>query len=71
MSKILSTQNKGFYSQLSYYLESRKNNSSSKAKTVRKILRNIKRNKDISLIKYEKRFSGIKKLLKKPLFFKS
>ncbi len=69
MSKILSTQNKGFYSQLSYYLESRKNNSSSKAKTVRKILGNIKKNKDISLIKYEKRFSGIKKVTKKNLYF--
>ena len=69
MSKILSTQNKGFYSQLSYYLESRKINSSSKAKTVRKILSNIKRNKDISLIKYEKRFSGIKKITKKNLYF--
>ena len=46
MNKILSTQNKSFDSQLSYYLNLRKKNSSSKSSTVRKILRDIKKNKD-------------------------
>ena len=56
MNKILSTRNKSFENQLSYYLDLRKRNSDSKTSTVRKILKDIKKNKDASLIKYEKKF---------------
>ena len=69
MNKILNAQNKGFDNQLSYYLELRKNSSNSKASAVKRILRDVRKNKDISLIKYEKKFSGIKKLNKKNLYF--
>ena len=69
MNKILSTKKKDFDSQLSYYLGLRKNRSNSKASVVRKILRDIEKRKDISLISYEKKFSGIKKLNKKNLSF--
>ncbi len=69
MNKILNAQNKGFDNQLSYYLELRKNSSNSKASAVKRILRDVRKNKDISLIKYEKKFSGIKKLNKKNLSF--
>ena len=69
MNKILSTRSKNFDSQLSSYLDLRKKNSNSKASTVRKILGDIRRSKDTSLIKYEKKFSGIKKLNKKNLSF--
>ena len=69
MNKILNTRSKNFDSQLSYYLDLRKKNSNSKASTVRKILGDIRRSKDASLIKYEKKFSGIKKLNKKNLSF--
>ncbi len=69
MNKILSTQNKKFSSQLSYYLNQRKKHSSSKASIVRKILSNVKHGKDASLIKYEKKFCGLKSLSKKNLYF--
>ena len=69
MNKILSTKSKNFYSQLSYYLDLRRKNSSSKATAVRKILSDIRKSRDASLIKYEKKFSGIKKLNKKNLSF--
>ena len=69
MNKVLSTRNKSFDNQLSYYLDLRKKNSSSKLLVVRKILGDIKKNKDASLIRYEKKFNGIKKLNKKNLFF--
>jgi len=69
MNKILSTRSKNFDGQLSYYLDLRKKNSNSKASTVRKILGDIKKSKDTSLIRYEKKFSGIKKLNKKNLSF--
>jgi len=69
MNKILSTRSKNFDGQLSYHLDLRKKNSNSKALTVRNILGDIKKSKDTSLIRYEKKFSGIKKLNKKNLSF--
>ncbi len=69
MNKILSTKSKNFYSQLSYYLDLRRKNSSSKTTAVRKILSDIRKSRDVSLIKYEKKFNGIKKLNKKNLSF--
>ena len=69
MNKFLSTRDQNFNNQLSYFLEIRKKNSESKESVVRKIVKDIRKNQDVSLIKYEKKFSGIKKLNKKNLFF--
>ena len=69
MNKFLSTRDQNFNNQLSYFLEIRKKNSESKESIVRKIVKDIRKNQDVSLIKYEKKFSGIKKLNKKNLFF--
>ena len=56
MNNFLSTRDKSFEKQLSYYLEIRKKDSNTKKKIVTKILMNIKKNGDTSLIKYEKFF---------------
>jgi len=69
MINILFTKSKNFQKQLSGYLESRKPNDHSKVKIVKKIILDIKKNKDKSLIKYEKKFSKLKKLNKNDLFF--
>ena len=69
MIRILNTKSKEFYKQLSYYLNLRKLNSSSKTAIVKKIINDVKKNKDKSLIKYEKKFNKINKLNKKNLFF--
>ena len=69
MNNILNTKNKNFENQLNYYLNLRKKNSGTKLVVVRKILKEIKINKDNSLIKYEKKFSGLKKLKSKELYF--
>ena len=69
MNKILTTRNNSFESKLSYYLDLRKKTSNTKGSTVRKILKGVRKNKDISLIKYEKKFSGINKLGKRGLYF--
>ena len=55
MNKFLSTRDQKFNNQLSYYLEIRKKNSESKESVVRKIVKDIRKNQDVSLIKYEKK----------------
>ena len=52
MIRVLNTKNREFKKQLNYYLDSRKLNFSSKSDTVKKILIDIKKNKDKSIIKY-------------------
>ena len=69
MNNILNTRKQNFENKLYRFLDSRKKNSNSKVLIVRKIIRDIKKNKDVSLIKYEKRFTGIKKLNKKNFSF--
>ena len=69
MIKILNSNNKKFNDELDYFLNSRRINFTSKATTVKKIIRNVKKNKDKSLIQYEKKFNNLKKLNKKNLFF--
>ena len=69
MIRILNTKNKEFNKQLSYYLSLRKINFSSKSGVVRKIIADIRNNKDKSLIKYEKKFNKLKKLNKKIFIF--
>ena len=69
MIKIINTKSRKFSSELNSCLDLRKNTSNSKLITVRKILKDIKKNKDKSVIKYEKKFSGFKKLNKKNIYF--
>ena len=69
MIRVLNTKNREFKKQLNYYLDSRKLNFSSKSDTVKKILIDIKKNKDKSIIKYEKKFNKLKKINKKNLYF--
>ena len=69
MVKIINTKSRKFSSELNSCLDLRKNTSNSKLITVRKILKDIKKNKDKSVIKYEKKFSGFKKLNKKNIYF--
>ena len=69
MIKILNTKSKNFNSQLSYYLDLRKNYSNSKNLTVKKIVNDVRKNNDKSLIKYEKKFNKLKTLTKNNLRF--
>tara|TARA_Y100001970_G_C14226937_1_gene856265 strand:- start:161 stop:1456 length:1296 start_codon:yes stop_codon:yes gene_type:complete len=69
MTKSLNTKSKNFNSQLAYYLDIRKSNNNYKISLVRKILKNIKKNRDKALIQYEKKFNNLKILNKNNLFF--
>ena len=69
MINILSSKSKRFKQQLLRYLDSRKPNNESKIRVVKKIISEVKKEKDQSLLKYEKKFSNLKKLNKKDLFF--
>ncbi len=69
MINTLFTKSKSFQKQLSKYLETRKPNGDAKVKIVKKIILDVKKNKDQSLIKYEKKFNSVKKLSKNDLFF--
>ena len=69
MIKILNTKSKKFNNHLNYYLNLRKINFNSKRFIVKKILQDVEKNGDKSVIKYEKKFNKIKKLNKKDLFF--
>ena len=69
MINILFTKSKSFKQQLSKYLDSRKPNKESKIKVVKKIISDVKKNKDRSLFKYEKKFNRLKKININDLFF--
>ena len=69
MIKILNTKSRKFNKQINYFLNKRKDNSVSKITKVNKIITDIEKNKDKSLIKYEKKFNNLKKLSKKNFFF--
>ncbi len=69
MIKILRTNSKNFERELNILLSQRNNISEAKISFVRKIINNIRKNGDKSLIKYEKTFNNIKKLKNKNLTF--
>ncbi len=69
MIKILETKSKNFLNKFDNFLNLRREYSDSKNMIVKKILKDIRKGKDKSLIKYEKKFNGIKKLSKNKLFF--
>ncbi len=69
MIKEIKIKSKNFSNQLSYYLDSRKGVPKSKLKMVKNILSDVKKNHDTAILKYEKKFSGLKKLNKNNIFF--
>ena len=69
MIKILNSKSKKFNKQLNYFLNLRKFNFGSKSAVVKKIISDVKKNKDKSLLKYEKKFNKLRKLNKKNIFF--
>ena len=69
MIKILNTKSQDFKKKFNYYLNIRRKYSSSKISVVKKIVNDVKKNKDKSLIKYEKKFNNIKSLNVNKLFY--
>jgi len=69
MIRVLDTKSKNFQNEFEYYLNLRRKYSDSKTKLVKTIVKDVKKGKDKSLIKYEKRFNSLKKLSKNKLFF--
>ena len=54
MIKVLSTKSRKFSKHMNYFMNKRKDNSVSKIAKVNNIITDIEKNKDKSLIKYEK-----------------
>jgi len=69
MIKILNTKSRNFQNEFDYYLNFRREYSESKAKVVKRIIRDVRKDKDKSLIKYEKKFNSLKNLNRNKLFF--
>ncbi len=68
MIEIFNYKNKNFLKQLSIYLDRRRSRKEADTRIVNQIIKDIKKNKIKSLIKYEKKFSkntDIKPSLKK------
>ena len=69
MIRILDTKTRNIQNKFQYYLNLRRKYSDSKTKTVKKIVRDVRKGRDKSLIKYEKKFNILKNLSKNKLFF--
>ena len=69
MIKILNTKSRNFQSKFSYYLNLRRKYSESKINAVKRIVRDVRKEQDKSLIKYEKKFNSLKNLNKNKLYF--
>ncbi len=69
MIKILNTKSKDFKKKFNYYLNIRRKYSANKVSVVKKIVNDVKKNKDKSIIKYEKKFNNVKSLNVNKLFF--
>ena len=69
MIKILNTKSQDFKKKFNHYLNIRRKYSSNKISIVKKIVNDVKKNKDKSLIKYEKKFNNVKSLNANKLFF--
>ena len=63
MIKILNTKSKDFQKNLNYYLSLRRRHPDSRINLVRKIVKDVRKYKDKSIIKYEK-FNKLKSLKK-------
>ena len=60
--KYLNGNKENFTKKLLKALEARKIHSAKNSLTVRKIINDVKKNKDFALLKYEKKFSKLKKI---------
>lgn len=69
MIKVLNTKSKDFKKKINYYLNIRRKYSNNKITTVKKIINDVRKNKDKSIIKYEKKFNNLKYLKVNKLFF--
>ena len=69
MIKILNTKSKNFNKKFNFYLNLRRKYSSNKVEVVKKIIWDVRKNKDKSIIKYEKKFNNLKSLNNKKLYF--
>ena len=62
MLKLIKSNQKNFFSKLNYILDKRKNKNPNIDSKVKFIIQDIKKNKDLALIKYEKKFSKFKNI---------
>ena len=69
MIKILNTKSRNFQNEFDYYLNLRRKYSDSKVRAVKKIIKEVKKHKDKSLVRYEKKFNSLKNLNRNKLFF--
>ena len=59
MLRYLDGDKKNFEKELNFILNRRKVQNSKKSSLVKKIVFDVKKNKDIALLKYEKKFSNL------------
>ena len=69
MLKFLDSGQKNFIQKLSIILDKRRKVDGKKVKLVRKIIKDIRKNKDLSLIKYEKKYTKKNKIYANDLIF--
>ncbi len=60
MLRLIKTNQKNFLLKLSFILDKRKSESSNIDSKIKYIIQDIKKNGDLALIKYEKKFSKFK-----------
>ena len=71
MLRLIKGSQKNFLSKLSFILDKRKSKDNNIDLKIKLIIKDIKKNKDIALIKYEKRYSNIKNISLKNIKFSS
>ena len=71
MLKLIKANQRNFLAKLDVILQKRKLKDPRIDLKVKNIIQNIKKNKDIALIKYEKRYSNIKNISLKNIKFSS
>jgi len=69
MLKLIESNQKNFLSKLDFILQKRKFNNSNIDSKVKNIIEDIKKNKDVALIKYEKKYSNIQNISLKNIKF--
>ena len=69
MLKLIKANQKNFISKLNFILDKRKSENPNIDSTIKFIIKDIKKNKDSALIKYEKKYSNIKNISLKSIKF--
>ena len=62
MLKLIKSNQKNYLAKLDFILQKRKLQNPKIDKTVKNIIQDIKKNKDLALLKYEKKYSNLKKI---------